>query len=212
MAFKVLLGPKMSIRIRAKSQWTPSPLFRWVVVSSSKSGVSLLGFKFQFYPLVAVWARENNWTSLSVHFLICIVGKWILPTCISQDMLGNAAVTSDPKSDHSLTTKHYLLLSLHVLPARQGVLLTFILTSWPGWWSFSLEHSQPPDRGERLWNKSCTSLNTLTWKRNTALMLTFHWPKYITWPHLSSSIWECIILPWEGGSEAGEWRIGWGHM
>lgn len=108
MAFKFLLGPKMSIRIRAKYQRTPSPLFHWVVVNSLKSGVSLLGFKFQLYPLVAVWAWENNWTSLSVHFLICIVGKWILPTCISQDMLGNAAVTSDPKNDHPLTTKHYL--------------------------------------------------------------------------------------------------------
>lgn len=148
MAFKFLPGPKMSIRIRAKYQRTPSPLFHWVVVNSAKSGVSLLGFKFQFYPLVAVWAWENNWTSLSVYFLICIVGKWILPTCIGQDMLGNAVVTSDPKNDHSLKTKHYLLLSLHVLPARQGVLLTFILTSKPGWRSFSLEHSSPLTEGK----------------------------------------------------------------
>ena len=79
LSFRFLLGPKMSVRIRAKYRLTPSPQFHDGAVNSANSSCSLLGFK--------------NLSGNQFPHLYCEEMNYYLH-CISQDMLGYAAVTN----------------------------------------------------------------------------------------------------------------------
>lgn len=69
----------MSVRIRTKYRLTPSPQFHDGAVNSANSSFSLLGFKnLSGYQFPHVYQEEMNYY---LH-------------CISQDMLGYAAVTN----------------------------------------------------------------------------------------------------------------------
>ena len=81
LSFRFLPGPKTSVKIRTKYRLNPSPQFHDRVVNSANSSCSLLGFKnLSGYPFPNLYCEEMNYY---LH-------------CISQDMLGYAAVTNGP--------------------------------------------------------------------------------------------------------------------